>query len=209
MPFDKDSYEVVPGVLPQPLLRAAQNYFDILYLQDEFDRKELGSVPGGAWDRYCDGLAITIQEYLQGIMEERTGLQLLPTYNYTRIYPPGTPLVPHTDRPACEISATLTIQNVPNEVWPIYLRTRDDRTVQVDLNPGDMLIYRGMDLPHWRQASDIRQTGIFLHWVDANGPYVEHHGDPKRRHSSRNLGILDEKRAKQAAESTAPVFEFK
>jgi hypothetical protein len=209
MSFAKDRYEIVRGVLPDPLLHAAQKYFNILFLQNKFERKDLQSVPGGAWDRYCDALATTIQEHVQGIMEERSGLTLLPTYNYTRIYPPGTPLVPHTDRPACEISATLTIQNLPDEIWPIYLRTLDDKTVRVDLNPGDMLLYRGMDLLHWRDPGKIRQTGVFMHWVDAAGPYVEQQGDPKRRQLPRNLGILSEKRTESDAVARMPTFTFK
>lgn len=208
MPFDKDRYEIARGVLPEPLLRAAQEYFNIVFLQNKFVRKDLKSVPGGAWDRYCDALATTIQERLHDTIEERTGLKLLPTYNYTRIYPPGTPLMSHTDRPACEISATLTIQNLPDETWPIFLRGIDNSTMRVDMNPGDMLIYRGMELPHWREPGRVRQTGIFMHWVDANGPHVAQHGDPKRRHLSRNLGILGEKRTEKGITSNAPTFSF-
>jgi hypothetical protein len=208
MPFDIDRYVIARGVLPEPLLRAAQEYYNIVFLQDEFTRKELKAIPGGAWDRYCDPLSITIQESLHGILEERTGLKLLPTYNYTRIYPPGTPLVKHIDRHACEISATLTIQNTPDEVWPLFLRNTANETVRVDMNPGDMLIYRGMELPHWRDAGEIRQVGIFMHWVDANGPFADQHGDPQRRHRPRNLGVLNDKRAEIRATADAPRFSF-
>ena len=208
MSFDKDRYEIATGVLPKAVQRAAQEYFNILFLQNKFTRKELRSIPGGAWDRYCDAFATTIQKQIHAVMEARTGLTLLPTYNYTRIYPPGTPLVPHTDRPACEISATLTIQNLPDEIWPIFLRTTDDRTVRVDLNAGDMLIYRGMELIHWREAGNVRQTGIFMHWVDSKGSYVDQHGDPTRRHLARNLGILDERQMQSVITSKSPTFTF-
>jgi hypothetical protein len=208
MPFDIDRYEIATGVLSEPLLRAAQEYFNILFLQDKFIRKDIKAIPGGAWDRYCDALSTTIQETLHGTMEERTGLKLLRTYNYTRIYPPGTPLTPHIDRGACEISATLTIQNIPDEIWPLFLRNTSNETVRVDLHPGDMLIYRGMELPHWREPGNVRQTGIFMHWVDANGSCADQQGDPQRRDRPRNLGLLENKRAEHRARSAAPKFTF-
>ena len=209
MSFQSDRYEIIRGAVSGSFLVAAQNYYQILLLQDKYKSAPLKAVPKGAFDRYCDALSITIQEMLHPLMEKCTGLRLLPTYNYTRVYPPGAVLVPHTDRPACEISATLTIQNVPDEIWPVYLRRKDETTARVDLNPGDMLVYCGMELPHWRETGTVEQTGIFMHWVDADGPYTEHHGDPKRRFNPRNLGILEEKRKARQAAAEEPVIEFK
>lgn len=209
MPFESDRYEIIRGAVSGHFLAAAQNYYQIQLLQDQYKPAQLKAVPKGAFDRYCDALSITIQEILHPVMEQCTGLRLLPTYNYTRIYPPGAVLVPHTDRPACEISATLTIQNIPDEVWPIYLRRKDDTTARVDLNPGDVLVYCGMELPHWREPGTVEQTGIFMHWVDANGPFIDQHGDPSRRFNPRNLRILEEKRKTRQEESAQPVFEFK
>ena len=209
MSFETDRYEVIRGALSGTFLAAAQSYYQTLLLQDKFRPAQLKAVPKGAFDRYCDALSTTIQEMLHPVMETCTGLRLLPTYNYTRVYPPGAVLVPHTDRPACEISATLTIRNYPAEVWPIFLRRKDNTTARVDLEPGDMLVYCGMELPHWREAGTVEQTGIFMHWVDANGRYTDHHGDPKRRYSPRNIGILDERRATKTASAAEPQFEFK
>ena len=66
------------------------------------------------------------------------------------------------DRFACEISTTL---NLGGHAWPIFLepdetKGSDDGTkyisdntkgVKVDLTPGDMLIYKGNLLEHWRE----------------------------------------------------------
>ncbi|MEE9493235.1 MAG: hypothetical protein V3W04_07660 [Gammaproteobacteria bacterium] len=209
MTYKNEGYEVIRMAIPKSILSVAQGYFDILHLQNKFEQKNLKSVAGGAVDRYCDALATVIQGSVQQTLEKTTNLTLLPTYNYSRIYPAGTPLLPHTDRPACEISATLTIQNKPNIIWPIFLRNRAEVTIQVDLNPGDMLIYNGMELPHWREPGKVQQTGIFLHWVDANGPHAQQQGDPKRNSSPRNLGALQEKRDKETLAAKAPTFEFK
>ena len=52
--------------------------------------------------------------------EKASGKRLYPTYSYARLYSPGEALVIHTDRPSCEISATLTL-GFDGDVWPIYM----------------------------------------------------------------------------------------
>jgi hypothetical protein len=48
------------------------------------------------------------------------------------------------------------------------------------LKPGDLAIYRGCDLDHWRekfiydkQDESVWQVQGFFHYVDANGPYAK------------------------------------
>ncbi len=210
MSFKTDNYEVVRNVIPEPLFKAAQEYYKILVHQDIFESRHLTAVTQPAYDRYCDAFTIVIQEFLHPVMEERTGLNLLPTFNYTRVYKPKTALKAHTDRPCCEISASLTIANEPNEIWPLYVRdTTKDQTIAVELNPGDMLIYRGMDLPHWRDEGEIEQTGLFMHWVDANGSYVEESGDPNQKDLPRNIGALNDKRRLKKVDQEVPPILFK
>jgi hypothetical protein len=79
------------------------------------------------------------------------------------------------DRPSCEISATLCLNvnyDVNNYVWPIYIDG-----VKVELNPGDLVIYRGCDIPHWRTPlalpEKVWHIQGFFHYVDADGPYVD------------------------------------
>jgi hypothetical protein len=51
-------------------------------------------------------------------MEKQTGLKLIPTYSYARIYKKGDILHRHKDRFSCEISTTL---NLGGDSWPIYI----------------------------------------------------------------------------------------
>ena len=109
-------------------------------------------------------------------MEKNTGLKLNPTYSYTRLYKKGDILKRHKDRFSCEISTTL---NLGGDNWPIFLEpkknigtTKDgfltatnNKGKKVNLNPGDMLIYKGNIVEHWREAftgNDCVQT--FLHY---------------------------------------------
>ena len=47
--------------------------------------------------------------YLLPIMEKQTNLKLKPIYCFNRIYLPGSDLKRHTDRGACEISASISL----------------------------------------------------------------------------------------------------
>jgi hypothetical protein len=72
-------------------------------------------------------------------------------------------------RESCEISATL---NLGGDKWPIFLEPSgkiNKKGIKVDLNHGDMLMYKGCDLEHWREPF----TGeiciqVFLHYNKKN-----------------------------------------
>jgi len=101
-------------------------------------------------------------------MEKVTKMKLLPNYSYTRIYKKGDVLKRHTDRDSCEISTTL---NLGGDPWPIYLEPsgkRNAKGVKIILKHGDMLVYRGIDLEHWREAFEGDNCGqVFLHYNNA------------------------------------------
>ena len=98
-------------------------------------------------------------------MEKHTGIKLSPTYSYARIYKKGDVLARHKDRYSCEISTTL---NLGGDDWPIYLDPtgkKGQAGVKVNLKPGDMLIYSGCDLEHWREEFTGEDCGqVFLHY---------------------------------------------
>ena len=99
------------------------------------------------------------------IMKKETGLDLVPTYAYTRVYEKGSILKKHKDRPSCEISTTLHLGGDP---WSIFI----DNT-EITLGIGDMLVYSGCDLEHWREKFEGNICGqVFLHYNHVNGPFA-------------------------------------
>jgi hypothetical protein len=110
--------------------------------------------------------------------EQQLGLKLYPTYSYARLYnQQGEELKNHRDRPACEISATITL-GFEGDVWSIYMGDDEDKTLNVnkiDMEIGDAVMYRGMDKWHWREPyfEGKWQAQVFLHYVDQNGPHAE------------------------------------
>lgn len=102
-----------------------------------------------------------------------TGKSLYPTYSYARIYNNGAELVPHLDRPSCEISATICISKTIN--YPICF-AYDSKKIEVELEPGDAIIYSGCDLIHWREKYNGEDGGhmqVFIHYVEQNGPHKD------------------------------------
>lgn len=124
--------------------------------------------------------------------EEASGKKLLPTYAYARWYEPGEILKIHNDRPSCEISATVTL-GFEGNVWPIYMGKPSSEETdcnrvdasgnklyvkdvgKVEMQVGDAVLYRGCDMYHWRDeyTQGKWQAQVFLHYVDANGPFKD------------------------------------
>ena len=93
-------------------------------------------------------------------------------------------LVKHKDRPSCEISGTLTLGFDPGSgIWPIYFGRNDDDVVgqAFEINTGDLVMYRGCELNHWRPPYKGKwQVQVFFHFVDANGPHKDHAMDGRK-----------------------------
>ncbi|MBP6010768.1 MAG: hypothetical protein KBA31_00955 [Alphaproteobacteria bacterium] len=114
----------------------------------------------------------TLMSNLCGRISELTGLLLVPTYSYGRIYDRGATLAKHRDRPACENSITLALGYDGDEPWPIHLLDKNGHEVVAKLKPGDGMIYRGCECAHWRDkfVTGTWQAQVFLHYVEKGGP---------------------------------------
>jgi predicted 2-oxoglutarate/Fe(II)-dependent dioxygenase YbiX len=140
----------------------------------------------------------SLLEQLLPNFELASGKRLFPTYAYARLYKPGEELKIHTDRPACEVSATLTI-GFEGDVWPIYMgdyceknagrrvitEGGDERWLtneaKIEMQVGDAVLYFGTTKVHWREkyTEGNWQTQVFLHYVDADGPYADQKYDKR------------------------------
>ncbi len=135
-----------------------------------------------AHSAYGDPLTESLEEMLWPEMERIAGEELWPTYSYYRVYRRGAVLAPHTDRVSCEISATLclgadyTNASSPDYNWPIWVQlpgSEHDQPHACRMSPGDMVVYRGCDVLHWREPFDGEwQVQAFLHYVRKNGPFA-------------------------------------
>jgi len=133
----------------------------------------------GMYAAYKDPVMAFLHARLWPRMEEITGLNLLPSYTYMRVYRPGAILEKHKDRPACEVSGTMLIGANYEPTWPLFIE--GEKIVQ---QPGEMAVYRGCEVEHWREPmtgpDDAYHVQLFVHYVDADGPYSMCAGDEVR-----------------------------
>ena len=174
MSFEKNKYTLIKGLLnkescqflTEDLKKAIENKQTI---QDPQCPKSEAIYSNNNFDKLLEDLV--------PIFEEASGKKLYPTYSYARLYKPGEALEKHTDRPACEISATITLGFEGNP-WSIYMAGN-----KVDMQVGDAVLYRGIEVEHWREkyTEGQWQAQVFLHYVDADGPHADQKYDGRKQ----------------------------
>lgn len=107
-------------------------------------------------------------------ISEAAGKNLKPTYSYCRVCFKGAVLTPHKDRPSCEYSVTINLSQ--SHPWIIFMGKRG-----VTQKPGDGVLYRGCEIEHSRpEFTGEEYVQVFLHYVDADGPYKDYVYDHKK-----------------------------
>ena len=189
MSFKKNKYIVIKNILSKDVVELTYNYimrkkkvYDILVdgkiVSPQASYNYWGNydvqVPDAYYSSYGDVLIDTILEDLKPTIEKKINLELIENYTFTRIYKTGNELVRHIDRPACEISGTL---NLGGDDWPIFLDPTggvDKDGIPINLNPGDILLYRGADLEHWREPFEGKFcVQSFFHYHDKSGEFKD------------------------------------
>lgn len=135
-----------------------------------------GGAHSHAIDEYSTVAGETLLRFCRPRFEAVIGQPLLDSYSFWRIYGPGGELRRHTDRAACEISATVAIHSEPaGTCWPINIEDLKGRTRAIELRAGAALLYQGHRIAHWRhQFTGLRQMQLFFHYVLKNGKFSDH-----------------------------------
>ena len=204
--FDKDGYLVIkdlwdPAELyhPVPAEKGLYNYFD--KNPEHYHHDPVESQVNGSTSRYWHPQYRAIHSGIRLKLEEIIGRKLYNTYYYDRYYFPGQELFKHADRDACEISVSVHVStNLEGKDadWPFKIKTPDTYTDEMKtqvfipgeerslvLKPGDGLLYKGCERPHWRdpmptpkvkkklfskaQQKEFYYHQIFFHYVLADG----------------------------------------
>jgi len=175
--FKQNKYVVINKVIPKDIInlfyqytlkkanRLGHRYNTLGDIDDKWDG-HFGNERMGykSYNFYGDEFAETILENLLPGMEQFTGESLVYTYGYLRLYQNGDILPKHTDRDSCEISTTLCV-GYDGEDWPIYVETDNKETKEIFLEPGDLLVYKGCEVPHYRKAfKGNHHVQCFLHY---------------------------------------------
>ena len=174
--FKKDRYILVKDAISQDSVNFIKNSLMFEALRYPYESNDV--IVPLTQTKYASPITETLTVSLLPTIENITGLSLLPTYSYYRIYKPGDYLTKHKDRNSCEISLTINLGfnyvNVDDGyTWDIFVDGKSFQTM-----PGDMIVYRGIELEHYREPmmgeSGSWQVQAFLHYVDANGMYKDY-----------------------------------
>jgi hypothetical protein len=211
MNFEKNKYTVIKSAISKELASFVTDYFllkrqgaDTLFKKnlipsfaEEWGKWTDSQIPN-TYSIYGDVVMETLLTKVKPKMEEITNLKLIETYAYARLYKKDDELKRHKDRSSCEISTTL---NLGGDSWPIYLEPntnvgipKEDNEftfesnnpgVKVDLEPGDMLVYSGCVLEHWREPFEGKMCAqVFLHYNN-----LETQGEKNKFDGRPHLGL--------------------
>ena len=194
--FKINKYIVIKNAISTELADFCYNYFLLKrqVAKTLFEKKYISPFVSyfGIWNdeqvpntysHYSDIVMETLLLKLHPLMEKQTELKLNSNYSYARIYKKGDILHRHKDRFSCEISTTL---NLGGDSWPIYLEPSGKEGflgIKINLNPGDMLIYKGNELEHWRDSFEGENCAqVFLHYNNLKTKGSEENVYDKRLH---------------------------
>lgn len=181
MSFKKNKYEIIKKAVSKELCSFLSEY---ILLKRKIAKVIINKgiiVPGyplfgsfgddqvpKAYNHYADTAMEVLLKNLKKTLEDVTRIKLVETYSYMRIYAKGDELKKHIDRKSCEISTTL---NLGGDNWPIFIKG-SNKKIKINLSAGDMLIYRGCELEHWREPFIGNECiQVFLHYNEKNGEF--------------------------------------
>ena len=170
--FQQKGFEVVKGFIPPFFSTYLRNYFTLRAQNDPSLRGD--SQAPNSHCVYGDPAFDMIMAMSTEDVGNIVGKSLIPQYTYARIYKNDSVLERHKDRPECEYSVSLCLGGDYETPWPIWIKDFSDGDHKVALNQGDMLVYQGTKLEHWREKFEGNaQYQLFMHYVDAEGEFKD------------------------------------
>ena len=175
--FKKLGYVLIKNAIPLEIVDFLYSYFLLkkevakIFVKTKYislNSPEWGTlngdaqIPDAVYAMYGDIAMDLLLSKIKPTLEKIIDIKLYPTYSYGRIYKTGNELFPHVDRYSCDISGTVFLGG---NRWPIYLLSKEKKEIEVNLELGDILIYKGDKLKHWRKKfTGEHCVQVFLHY---------------------------------------------
>ena len=191
--YQRDGYALVRAMVPRGVARALMARLKADLPPGPLPRQDQDLTPilsRQAFEIYGHDYP-PMQAFLWALtpaMEAVTGLRLVPTYDYFRIYREGDICRIHRDRPACEHSLSMTLDYSDDAPWPLEIGIAGEAGPQdiftddfgaepsrsLAMGVGDAVAYRGFEHRHGRTIPNPNawSAHLFLHWVDPDGPFA-------------------------------------
>ena len=182
--FKEKGFQKVEGFIPSFFSTYLRNYFT-LRVQNDPSLTGDPAVPNSHCV-YGDPAFESVMIMAIADIEKIVGKKLIPQYTYARIYKNGSDLFKHSDRPECEYSVSLCLGGEYEKTWPIWIKDYAGNSNEVPLEVGDMVVYHGTKLEHWREKFEGNmQYQLFMHYVDSEGEFKDRLFDGRS-----NLGLV-------------------
>jgi len=189
--FIKNKYFIIRDIIPPFVLNAAARGIKDSRLAGSYGT--LGDYQSNGFGSLHERIARILHFQLVDVWRRIALHNLNPSYSFYGGYQPGARLPPHTDKPQCEFTVSLTMNQFPYDTpWTLSLGSRakfeknekfigdpaekmppESEIVDADLYPGDALLFMGRHLVHFRrdQLSEGRWLDqVFLHHVQDTFP---------------------------------------
>tara|TARA_R110000787_G_scaffold285573_1_gene401681 strand:+ start:31 stop:651 length:621 start_codon:yes stop_codon:yes gene_type:complete len=192
--FKKQKYLIIKKAISTDMANFIYGYFSFKrrVAKKFFEERYISpfTTEWGVWNdeqvpntycHYADIVMETLLERVRPKIEKETKLKLIPTYSFARLYKTGDILKRHKDRFSCEISATMFLGGEP---WELYIESsgqENKKGIKIVQKPGDILIYSGCELEHWREAFKGKNCcQVFLHYNKAGSTQAKQNKFDKR-----------------------------
>jgi hypothetical protein len=159
----------ISGLIPPFHLGAMRRYYRYHVRNGSF------SFGDGQVDRrhvaHNEAAACFIHFQLTNAISDIARTMVKASYSYLAAYESGATLDRHTDREQCEFTVSLCVDATPEPEgqvpWPIQLDIPEG-ALRVWQHVGDGLLFKGRQLPHYRDAlsEGHTSTALLLHYVD-------------------------------------------
>jgi hypothetical protein len=160
-------YKIVKNFIQQREVEIGLHYILLMHKRN-FNNFDQGQCKQAETVLTGDSFTDTLLMQKKGELEKLSGLQLLPTYAFSRVYNYDSVLEKHKDRPSCEVSISI-MWGSDGTPWPLKMGKEE-----INMSPGDAVLYAGCDIEHSRNNfTGDYHVQTFLHYVDKNGPHTE------------------------------------
>lgn len=173
--FAQLGYAVVRRLIPPLHVATLRQHYRLLSQRGMLHRGDAQSPRRSVI--HNEPLARYFHRQLTGVVSEIVGHAVKPAYVYSAIYEGGAVLERHVDREQCAYTLSLAVDFSPEPTgdtpWPLGLDlpagTGRATPVYVWQGLGDGILFRGRELPHFRDPlpQECRSTSLFFHYVDA------------------------------------------
>lgn len=204
--YSRDDYVIVEGLVAPEIctalcrqlesrIRSTGKTFQSFAMAQPLTRQPTVEITG-----HQSGLLLAFLWGITPMVSELTGADLLPSFDYFRIYPKGDICRVHSDRPSCEHSVSLTLAYSDSKTWNLQIGTRpvedpeslhddfgDEPFSSIAMQPGDAVLYRGVKRRHGRIEPNPNRWSahLFLQWVERGGAHMAHAFDAEQLRAQR------------------------